>query len=350
MNKNLFFNPLFIVGALMSPLYAQESFTNNPEVLEISGSSGIDPVYSSPTSLSSEELYVYDDQMYTTNWEGESFAPSSTPHVLRKVSTVFEYFAQQSFRDARGKFSYANAYLTLPLVNPQNYAFRGWHLDLSLNLRATFFDVSGENLVDEKDLYTTGAIASVFYNIDEKARLTFGVTPQFSSDLNNLSSSNFYFGIFTAFTYKASDKIRITMGMSYMPDYYRHDLWPLINVSWEVAPKWDLRVQSQRLGVIRRVGSKGSFEWGPFIQWNHFLWSVDRQNRTDLLRMESFVFGVQAQYNSQLQSGKNLRVYADLGLNFDQEIRFEDKDNAALLDRYKADAGLYTRLGVEFSF
>ncbi len=350
MNKIRIYQPLFVISALISPLSAQDSFTNNPEVLEFTGSSGIDPVYSSPTSLSSEELFVYDDQMYTTDWQGNSSPPSHVPHVQRKASAVFEYFAQQDFRAADGKFSYANVYLTLPLVNPQRYEYRGWHLDVSLNVRATFFDVSGIDLINEEDLYTAGGIASIFYNIDEKARLTFGVTPQFSSDLNNLSSSNFYFGAFTAFTYKASDKIRVTMGVSYMPDYYSHDIWPLVNISWEVAPKWDLRVQSHRLGLIRKVGARESFEWGPFLQWNHFLWSVKRGGRTDLMRMESLLLGVQAQYNKQTMNGTNMRFYADLGLNFDQEIRFEHKDSGALRERYKADSGLYTRLGMEFSF
>ncbi len=334
----------------MSPLSAQDSFTNNPEVLEFSGSSGIDPVYSSPTSLSSEELFVYDDQMYSTNWQGEIYEPSNKPHIARTASTAFEYFAQQEFRRADGKFSYTNIYFTLPMINPANHQYRGWHVDLSLNVRATFFDVSGEDLIDEEELYTAGVIGSVFYNIDEKARLTFGVTPQFSSDLNNLSSSNFYFGAFAAFTYKANEKIRVTMGVSYMPDYYSDDFWPLVNISWEVAPRWDLRVQSQRLGLVRKFGAQGNFEMGPFLQWNHFFWSVSHQRRTELMRMESVILGVQAQYSKTTMSGRSMRFYADLGLNFDQEIRFEDKNNGALRERYKAESGLYTRLGMEFSF
>ncbi len=352
MNISTFISPCLACCVLSSSLCAQDGFTNNPEVLEFSGGSGVDPVYSSPTSLSTGEIYVYEDA------PDVSGAVPSTPvrhtlytaSVFRKAAVAFEYFAQQDFRRSDGKFSFANVYFTLPMVDPRQHVYRGWHVDLSLNARASFFDVTGTDLIGEDALYTAGVIGSLFYNVDEKARLTLGVTPQFSSDLDHLSSSSFYLGAFAAFTYRANERIRITLGVSYMPDYYSEDFWPLVNVSWQLAPKWDLRIQSQRLGVVRKHGVRGNFEWGPFIQWNHFLWSVNRDRRTELMRMESFIIGLQTQYSKQTQRGTHMRFYLDLGLNFDQEIRFLGKDNKSTYDIYKADAGLYGRLGMEFSF
>ncbi len=376
--------PLPILFTLVSALvglssytYAQERFTSNEEILEFEGDvATVDPAFSSPTALSSgspidtslsryrfsrqqkQAGYTLPTSTDNTTYPGYSSPTDEIPksRIYRNASVIFEHFGDQRIKQNSQDFSYTNLYLTAPLRNPRKNSYKGWHFALSLNMRFTWINENRDELIRESSLYTTALVGSLIYNIDKKAQLTLGVNPLISTDFDHISSSSFYLGAFAALSYKASSKVHVMLGLSYSPEYYSEDFWPLANVNWQVAPTWMLRVQAHRLSLTkkfiynRKKGYPIEYGVGPFAQWNNFLWSVKRDGYTQLMRMDSFLLGVTSYVNIITRNHTMTRIYADLGLNFAQNIDFENKNTGHTINHYSARPGLYARIGTNISF
>ncbi len=370
---------LSTLSAILCYTNAQEKFTNNEVTLEIEGDAAtVDPTFSSPTLLSTSSPLEMEEGIRTypsttlqqTDIYGQPIAPVTNQHqayatrptliekshLYRRASVVYEYFGDQQIEHSAGEFNYSNLYLTVPMRNPRKNAYRGWHFRLSLNSRFTWISESHSKLIDESSLYTISLTPSLIYNIDKKAQFTLGAVPIVSTDFDHLSSSSFYLGAYAALSYRASSKLHIMLGLSYVPDYYTQDFWPLANVNWEIRPSWNLRIQAHRISLLktfsktRKSGTKFDFGIGPFMQSNTFLWSVKRDRQSQLMRMESFLIGVTGSVSVATRSENLMRFYADLGVNFDQDIRFISKNTGHITEKYQADPGLYLRFGMNFSF
>ncbi len=328
-----------------SMLFAQDDFTDNPVYLDFEQPLGVDPVYSTPTAATMDYASSFPETHHQEMLSGGSAAKNLH---YRPFNFFGEHFGQHRLKGTNSRVEFTNIYLTMPLVDPRVYHTMGWHLDVKLNMRYTWLNSTGPDFVDEGSLYTNGLLISVNRKLGQKGQFIFGLTPQLSTDFDVLTSSSFYFGAYVAFAYEVSDRLRFTLGVSYMSRYYEHDLFPLIGLSWEAKPNWFLRVEATRLSYMNKLWQ--GFEWGPFLQWNSLLWTVKRDRRTQQMHAESFTAGVSAQYLLSLSGGEALMIMADVGMNLDQEIEFRDKRNSRTIDRYKGETGFYARFGIELYF
>ncbi len=288
---------------------------------------GVDPVYSTPT--------LYEE----TGRRSRSFIPNEM---------YLEFLGNMEFNGKRGHVQVTNAVVSVPLVNPGRVAWRGWHLDVRGTARFTWLDCKGRNLVDEDNLYTLGAQATVSRVLGPRARLQLGVTPQFSTDFDLMSHHNVYVGGYVAFSMKANENLRYTLGVAYMPDYYRSLLLPVLSLQWRCHPAWELRVEGARLAAVCVADER--FHFGPFFQWNTAVWTVHRQRQTQQLRMSNCIAGFGATYDHKLASGSTLGLLADVGLAFNNIFRIRDARGDDTLEKYRAHPGFYGRVGFRFSF
>ncbi len=339
--RNLLF-PFLLCGSL---LWAQDDFTDNPAFLEFEQPLGVDPVYNTPTAATMNYDYSFPETDYQ---EMASGSASSAKLHYRPFNFFGEHFGQYRIKGTNSRVEYTNIYLTLPLMDPRQYHAWGWHLDTKLNMRYTWMNSTGPDFVDEGSLYTNGLLVSLYRKVGSKGQFILGMTPQISTDFDVMSSSSFYFGAYAAFAYEVSDRLRFTLGVSYMARYYKEDLFPLIGLSWEARPNWFVRIEATRLSYMNKLWQ--GFEWGPFVQWNSLLWTVKRDRETQQMRSESYTAGVSCQYLLPLSGGQSLMIMADAGLNFDQTIDFRDKRDNYTIDRYKGEAGFYARFGFELYF
>ncbi len=288
---------------------------------------GVDPVYSTPTMY--EESGV----------RPQSFVPNDV---------YMEFFGNMSYNGGGGRVQMVNAVLTVPFVNPQQAERWGWHLDVKGTARLTWLDCKGRNLIDEDNLYTIGVQASVSRQLGRVTQLQLGVTPQFSTDFDVMSHHNFYVGGYVAFSVKASESFRYTVGLTYMPDYYRSLVLPVLSLQWRYHPAWELRVQGSRLSAVCVANER--FQWGPFFQWNTGVWTVHRQRQTQQLRVSNCIIGLGATYDVTLTGGSTLSFLADVGGTFNNVFRIRDASGDHTLEKYRSHPGFYGRMGFRFAF
>ncbi len=288
---------------------------------------GVDPIYSTPS--------IYEDS-------GHRY-PAFVPNDL-----YVEYFSNMAFNGGHGHVQVTNAVLTIPFVNPRRATWAGWHLDVKGTARLTWLDCSGRNLLDEDNLYTIGLQAIVSRALGQSSQLQLGFTPQYSSDFDLMSHHNFYWGGYAAFSSKAGDKLRYTLGVGFVPDYYRSIVLPLIGLQWRYNPNWELRVEGMRLSSVCVASER--FHWGPFFQWNNAVWTVHRERQTRQFRMNNAIIGLGATYGLKLASGGTLGFLGDVGCSFNNVFRVRDASGEHTLEKYRAHPGLYARLGLRYAF
>ncbi len=291
------------------------------------GGLGVDPVYSTPS--------IYEKS-------GNGY-PRFLPNDM-----YMEYFGAMDLRNGHGDVQVTNAVLTIPFVNPKETSWAGWHLDVKGTARLTWIDSDGQDLLDEDRLYTLGVQAMVARQLGERSRLLIGLTPQFSSDFDVMTHHNFFYGGYAAFSSQLSDKLRYTVGLAVMPDYFRNAIMPLVSLQWRYTPNWELRIEGGRLSSVCVSGE--SFQWGPFVQWNSGVWTVQRDGQTQQFRMTNCILGMGATYDHKLSSGMTLGFMGDLGATLSNEFRVRDESGRHSIEKYRADPGLYARFGCRVSF
>lgn len=307
--------------------------------------------YGAGAGLSSEEVLLFDepsgvDPMYSTPSVNSS-ASYSGQHAFVPNDFYFEYLGNMSISGHGGRLRVSNIFVTLPFTNPKTAVWRGWHLDAKLSARLTNIHSSGNHVVDEDRLYTVGMNVSVSHTIGQHAQIQFGLTPQFSTDFDVMSSNNFYWGGYMAYSMKPNDRFYFTIGVACMPDYYEYYVFPVLNVCWRYAPTWEMRIQASRLSAVNVASQR--FQWGPFFQWNTGLWTVHRKGMTQQFRMTNCIVGMGAEYNLTPGSSK-VMLLGDLGMTFYNTFRVRDKDGEHTLEKYRTHPGLYARLGLQVHF
>ncbi len=291
---------------------------------------GVDPIYSTPSS-----------------YEAAPSGGARRPHFAPNDAYA-EYFGNMSISGQSARTELVNAVLTLPIVDPRRAAWRGWHLDVKATARLTWINTSGDDVLDEDDLYTIGVRAALAHSVGSASQFQLGVTPQVSTDFDVMTHDNFYWGGYVAFSSKAGDAFRYTVGVAYMPDYYRSPLLPLLSLQWRYNPSWELRVMASRVSAVCVAHER--FQWGPFFQWNSGAWTVQRYGQTRQFRMTNCIAGVGATYDLKLDTGTTISLLGDLGGTFYNTFRVRDRDGDHTLEKYRAHPGLYARVGVQVAF
>ncbi len=333
--KNLLMSSLFVCAGIASAASWDE---------------GYDP-YVGGAGLSSEEVLVFDepagvDPMYSTPSVNSS-ASYSGQHAFVPNDFYFEYLGNMSINGQGGRLRVSNVFVTIPFTNPKEAVWRGWHLDAKMSARLTNIHSSGAHVVDEDRLYTLGMNVSVSHAIGQRAQLQLGFTPQFSTDFDVMSASNFFWGGYVAYSMKANEKFHFTVGVAVMPEFYEYSVFPVFNVCWRYAPYWEMRVQASRISAVNVTSER--FQWGPFFQWNSGVWTVHRKGQTQQFRMTNCIAGMGAEYNLTPGTTK-VMLLGDLGMTFYNTFRVRDKDGDHTLEKYRTHPGLYARLGIQVHF
>lgn len=298
-----------------------------------------------------EEVLLYDeplgvDPIYTTPNASTSTFGGQRPFVPDEF--YIEYLGKMSVSGHSARTQVTNAYLSLPLTDPRRMTWGRWHLDTRASARITWINTDGRDVIDEDVLYTIGIRATLVYQASGGSSFQLGFTPQLSTDFDVMSAQNFYWGGYVAYSGKSTERLRYTLGLAVMPDYYENYVFPVVNVSWRYAPSWELRLQSARLSAVNLVNER--FEWGPFFQWNSGIWTVHRHQRTEQLRMTNCILGVGMTYDMLGRGDDKVLFIGDLGCSFYNTFRIRDKHGDHTLEKYRAHPGLYLRAGLQFKF
>ena len=331
----LLMSALMVCGGMASAAWDDEYGTyagervmpGSEEVLVFDEPAGVDPMYSTPSFNSS--------------------AAYSGQHAFVPNDMYFEYLGNMTLSGQGAHVRVSNVFLTMPFTNPKTAVWRGWHLDAKLSARMTYIHTTGNNALDEERLYTVGMNVAVSHAIGQHAQFQLGFTPQFSTDFDVMSSQNFFLGGYMAYSMKANERFSYTVGLAFMPDYYKNYVFPVLNVRWRYAPNWEMRVQASRLSAVNVTSQR--FQWGPFFQWNSGMWTVHRKGETQQFRMTNCIMGVGAECNLTPGSTKVL-LLGDLGMTFYNTFRVRDKKGDHTLEKYHSHPGLYGRLGIQVHF
>lgn len=302
-------------------IYTSDPVSSYEDVL------GVDPIYSTPSSSTS------------AGFRQRAFVPDCA---------YVEYMGKMSISAQSARTQVMNAFISLPLTSAALHSWGKWHWDTRLSGRMTWINTDGDDVIGEDTLYTVGFQAALSYRVTCNSQFTLAFTPQISSDLDVMTSQIFFWGGYAAFSSRVSDRLSYTAGLAFMPDYYEHYVFPLINLSWQCAPVWQLQIQASRLSVVNVAHE--NFHWGPFIQWNAGIWTVQRQGHTQQLRMTNCIAGLSTSYDCHLQGGTVLRFVGDLGTAFYSTFRVRDKRGDHTLEKYRTHPGWYMRLGVQVQF
>lgn len=307
-------------------------FSGDDAFFDFDESPGVDPLFSTPTSGTSVGAPAGGGKQ-------RAFVPNDM---------YLEYFGNMSLSSQSAHLHMFNAYLSLPVTTSENTQWHGWQFDSRVSLRATWLENSGQKVLDENRLYTVGFQASVGHSIGRNFYGQIGVVPEISSDFDVMSHENFFLGCYGAVSMRASDNLRFTLGVAYMPDYYEHDFFPLIGLAWRFNPAWEARVEASRFSVVSVAHDK--FQWGPFFQWNSAMWTVHRHRETQQFRMTNCILGVGCTYDIQTASGTKVQLLGDLGCSFYNTFRVRDKHGNETREKYRAHPGVYMRAGMQITF
>ncbi len=297
---------------------------------------GVDPIYSTPSSYEIAPSY------------GAAPARGKRHPFFAPHDAYVEYFGNMSISGQSARTELVNAMLTLPVVNPSRAAWAGWHLDVKAAARITWINTSGVDVLDEDDLYTIGLRATLAHAVGRASQFQVGVTPQISTDFDVMTHDNFYWGGYVAFASKVGSSFRYTLGIAYMPDYYRTHALPVLSLQWRYNPAWELRVQASRISTVCVAHDR--FHWGPFFQWNSSTWTVNRYGEAHQFRMTNCIAGLGASYDLKLDTGTTISLLGDVGGTFYNTFRVSDRHGKHTTEKYRTHPGVYARLGVQVAF
>ncbi len=351
---------LFVALLGTSSLFAQNAnnlkthgFTDAPQDLDYDQIEWAqNPAFSTPTPTASSNLSNENPWNEPASVSAHYGDPTTeNPNALRSfvpIDGYFEYMGQRSLDDHNTRVETISAYLNLPIISPNSARWRDLHFNLTANMRVTWFNTSGQDVIDETVLYTMGFNGTMLYNLNQKGQIVFGLSPQISSDLDVLSSHDFFIATYLGYRFKVGENFRATLGLSWMPNYYSEDFLPFVDISWKFNPNWELRAKAARLSVVNVANPR--FEWGPFIEMNSNVWTIKRRRETQQLRTRSILLGVGSQFVINPNGKTPIYLMGDLGFSVANKIEFTDKSGDHKIERYDTDTGLYARLGFELKY
>lgn len=326
---------IIIASILLSPLSAMgqsaaagtgpyDQFSEDPTRLSFDTPMPVYPSYSTPTSTSNSL---------------EKFIPTSI---------ILEHYGQQNVKRHDSHMSCTNLYVAAPILRPENTSLGKWNIDMKVNARITWFDSDGASFLGERNLYTVGLQTSAIRSIAQGKQFILGLAPQISSDFDLISHDIFYFGAYAAYAQTVNDRLKYTVGLSYMPRYYENSILPLFAINWKVSNNYELRMEAARLSLINV--SRDNFQWGPFLQFNTSVWTVRHDATTKQMRQSSVVLGLASQYGMGDKKSTSYHILADIGVTVDNQIKIQTSNGDRTLEKFETSPGLYARLGFEIRF
>lgn len=312
---------------------------------------GSTPSYDAP-ALPSAETGGY-DAAYDTGLDPIYSTPDSAPasheprHAFVPNEVYFERLGNMRVKGGNGHLSVTNLFVAMPLNDPSKATWMGWSFDAKLSLRQTWLEGSAAKALDEKRLTTLGMHASVAHAIGQASQVQVGVMPNISTDVDQLSSHDFFIGGYAAFASRFSPNFSYSVGVALMPSYYEHYVLPLVNFRYRTPQQWELALEATRLSFTYARWEQ--FHVGPFLQWNNGVWTLRRDHRTEQLRMNNIILGAGADGFVRLGQAK-LSGLLDVGASVHNSFRFKDKTGDHTLESFHAKPGWYLRAGLGLQF
>lgn len=308
--------------------------------------------YSGQSAYQVDDSNVFDegttvDPLYSTPAHDAYSPPARQRHPFVPDDCYMEYIGKMSLSSQSARAQVMNFYLTMPLLDPSRASWGNWHAEARLSARVTCVDTQGHDVLDVSHLYTIGLRAGVARRLGQYSQFQIGLCPQLSSDFDVMSSDNFFWGGYAAFSSCTSERFQYTVGLALIPDYYSGWVVPLFNLTWKYRPGWELRLRASRLSAINKVGDH--LEWGPFFQYNAGVWTVRRRGITQQFRMTNCIAGIGGQYDFTPQT-THITLLADIGTAFYTTFRVRDKDGDHTREKYRGHPSLYLRGGLHMQF
>lgn len=287
---------------------------------------GLDPVYSTPDSAPAS----YESR--------RAFIP---------CDVYFERIGKMRLHGGRGHLSLTHLFVCLPLNDPGRHTWMGWSWDAKLSLRQTWLNGRGASVLDENQLSTVSLHTSLSHAVGQHSRVQLGVAPGYSSDFDQMSAHDVYWGGYAAWNCRFSDALSASLGVAVMPEYYEHHVLPLLNFCYRLPSQWEIALDASRLSCC--FARWESLKIGPFVQWNQAAWTVRRHQRTEQLRMSDVILGLGAEGSVPVMQAK-LSYLGDIGAAVHNDFRAKDKCGNHTLEKYRARPGLYVRAGLRLAF
>ena len=305
----------------------------------IDDTAGYDPYMLPPDTQSQQE-----------NSEGFAYAAPSNSYIPYIIPNelYYELLGPMEADVGGSHLSVTNVKLTVPLSDPHRSGWGSWHLDAKIGVRMTWIESTGRNLVDLEHLYTVSGIVGVSRRLGTNRALSIGLSPQYSSDIDQSSGHSFYLGGYVAYSARMNPDFTYSVGIACMPDYSNTWVLPLFQFSWNATPDWRLKFESTRLSYDNVASER--FHWGPFFQFISGTWAVKRDRQTQQFRWSSCALGMGAAVNLTPRQETKVYLKADVGFTFANEAKFRSKNGNHDLESYDYDPGFYLRVGLDLRF
>ncbi len=294
------------------------------------------------------EEVAYPDEYNTPGYDTAAYYENESSSISKAylpTQTYYEFLGPMDSHRGPGHLSIQHWALR---TNVGQWQSGKWGGEFKASLRASWFDGAGAARLDVDRLYTIGISADASYQVGDRYRLMFGVTPQISTDFDTWSNKDIYFGGHIVFAGQVNEKLSGGIGIAYYPQLGSWPLLPVLQFNYKLDDYRSLELEGLRFSYKMKVND--AFTWGPFVNVSSGTWTVNRHRQTHQLQWTSGVAGLCFDIGLGKWGSATPRLVTDVGFTFGNSGSINTSNGRHELEKYHYNPGFYLRAALNFNF
>ncbi len=258
------------------------------------------------------------------------------------------YISEMSERHGNSRLGMQTLSLTIPLSDPRRSSLYGWAFNAALESEVTFLDVSGDMALQRDTLCEFTLPLSVIRTEKSGNRLILAVVPMLATDFCEVERG-LDLGAVASYTIRHSDSFSYSFGLGVAPRFARYGVVPFVGFEWKLPQDWTVSLRGYRLSAMHAFSER--FSAGLFAAGTGGTWAVSTDDGARLLRVQSLVVGLAAEYDfSGIGQTKRL-ITASVGSAVATSARFYRRGSSEhSKEAHHYHPGVTATLGLDFRF
>lgn len=259
---------------------------------------------------------------------------------------TFEYLGPMGYKHGTGRVSAYNLDVELNLAN---VTAENWNFKFSTAFRSTWFDSCGDGALDERDLYTIWVRMATTYSISKTTKLSFGMSPQISTDFNGMRGNSVYLGANVMCVFATSERSLFGLGLAYVPQFSGFPCLPAAMFTITSADKkWEYSLIGSRFTIDYNVTE--AFSLGIFTAYDGMTWTVRNKDRYYRMGWTSWKTGLNISFGIGKIGSSKPKISTDVGFTYGNDATFRSANGTHKYYTQEYKPGFYLKTGLIFHF
>ncbi len=258
------------------------------------------------------------------------------------------YVSEMSERHGDSSLGMQTVSLTIPLSDPSRSSLYGWAFNAALESEVTFMDVEGDIALQHETLCEFTLPLSLIRSEANGNRLIAALVPMLATDFCQVERG-LDLGAVASYTIRRSETFSYSFGLGVAPRFARYGVVPFLGFEWKPAQDWTVSLKGYRLSAMHAFDER--FSAGLFAAGTGGTWAVSTDEGSRLLRVQSLVLGLAAEYDFSEAGERKRLITASVGSAVATSARFYRRGSSEhALESHHYHPGVTASVGVDFRF